>query len=251
MRCVCVCACALCQRKNLLQFFNSKITRFTNTHKHTNTHARTTKPLSVLSNEHTHIHTHTHRLIRCFHTNKKACEEVASIPTKRVRNKGTGYVTVCICVCVRASVFAHMRCERLACTCRAFVCVYENVLCVLFCVACWRVLSMYACFRLRVCVCVCVGSIIVCVRIQRCTHTPANTRADTHTHTHTHTPTPICIPLLICLGSQGHHAHDVRVSSAVNEQSPKKPSRSYHFPGAAERHVTCCNVGTEKCVSLQ
>eukprot|EP00010_Vexillifera_abyssalis_P006345 CAMPEP_0201546828 /NCGR_PEP_ID=MMETSP0173_2-20130828/3184_1 /ASSEMBLY_ACC=CAM_ASM_000268 /TAXON_ID=218659 /ORGANISM="Vexillifera sp., Strain DIVA3 564/2" /LENGTH=195 /DNA_ID=CAMNT_0047955625 /DNA_START=285 /DNA_END=872 /DNA_ORIENTATION=- len=39
------------------------------------------------------IERHYPRLTRDFHTNKKICEEVAQIPSKRLRNKIAGYLT--------------------------------------------------------------------------------------------------------------------------------------------------------------
>ena len=39
------------------------------------------------------IERHYPRLGRDFHTNKKICDEVATIPSKRLRNKIAGYVT--------------------------------------------------------------------------------------------------------------------------------------------------------------
>jgi len=39
------------------------------------------------------IEKHYHRLTRDFQTNKKMCSEVATIPTKRLRNKIAGFVT--------------------------------------------------------------------------------------------------------------------------------------------------------------
>ncbi len=35
------------------------------------------------------------RLTMDFHTNKRVCEDVAIIPSKRLRNKIAGYVAVC------------------------------------------------------------------------------------------------------------------------------------------------------------
>ena len=48
------------------------------------------------------------RLTVDFQVNKRVCEEIAIIPTKRLRNKIAGYITVrclshCACACVSAA----------------------------------------------------------------------------------------------------------------------------------------------------
>lgn len=43
-----------------------------------------------------------HRLTLDFQINKKIAEEVALIPSKRIRNKVAGFVTVCSCHCLKS-----------------------------------------------------------------------------------------------------------------------------------------------------